>query len=88
MASEKKVDVVPDWTAVIGKALAFLCLQQPGLSEQGMGAQAIFLESLGLPRADIAALLGTTAASLNQQIHVARKKGTNGGKVGKKRKSA
>jgi len=56
------------WLEVIGKALAYLCVQQIAQNEPrrvpDVVAKVKFLEGLGLPTADAAHLLGTTANSV------------------------
>ena len=53
-----------DWTPVIGKALAFLCLHYADMRDKRVGDQAEFLARLGVPRAAAADLIGTSDASL------------------------
>lgn len=64
-----------DWLAVIGRALALLCLVQTGQCDKDLATQGRFLESVGLSRKEAAALLGTSSASLTQQLSVAKRKG-------------
>lgn len=53
------------WLAVIGRCLAYLCLQNSQVkSEKYLTTKAAFLEGLGLTRDEAAKLLGTTAESL------------------------
>jgi hypothetical protein len=77
-----------DWQAVIGRALAFICLAQADLRDKGLAPQAEFLESLGLSRKEAAGLLGTTPGSLTELLSQSRKKkkGGKGGKAEKKGK--
>lgn len=63
-----------DWTAVLARAQAFLALQSAGLDEASMVERAKFLMMLGLPRAEAAALLGTSDDSLRVQFARAAKK--------------
>ena len=53
-----------DWLPVIARALAYLCLKSGGEENRGMQQNAELLEGLGLSRADAAAMLGTTPASI------------------------
>ena len=54
-----------NWDAVIGRSLAYLCLRNNGeLEGKGLVDKARFLMSLGLGRADAAALLGSSDESL------------------------
>jgi len=76
-----------DWQAVIGRALAFICLAQTDLRDKGLVPQAEFLESLGLNRKEAAGLLGTTYESLKELMRPGRKKKA-GGKGGKGKKKA
>ena len=74
-----------DWQAVIARSLAFLALHNSGLREKDLTTQGIFLERLGLPRHDIAELLGTTSASLAVLfLNARRKRGGSRGSAKKK----
>ncbi len=73
------------WLAVIGRALAFLCLAEADLRDKDLATQARFLESLGLSRRDAADLLGTTEASL--RVLFSRAKHQKGKKHGIKKTS-
>lgn len=73
-----------DWLAVIGRALAFLCLGQADLRDKKISEQARFLEGLGIPRKDVASMLGTTSASVTELLRLAKKGRTRG----KKRKGS
>ena len=53
-----------DWTPVIGRALAIICLNEAGLTEKPMVDQADFLTRLGIPRKEAALILGTNDNSL------------------------
>ena len=70
---------------VIGRSLAFLCLQSTPLMKEGTVLQkAQFLSGLGLNFDDAAGMLGSSTASLNELARVARKgKEAKGGKKGK-----
>jgi hypothetical protein len=70
------------WLAVIGRSLAFLCLQQEDLRNKDLLEKADFLEALGITRADVAAMLGVKPDSLTQ----ARWRATGG--KGRKRAKA
>jgi hypothetical protein len=66
-----------NWIVVVGRSLAFLALNGAGLREKDLATQGRFLETLGLPRREAAALLGTTPASLTELFSRARaRKGT------------
>jgi hypothetical protein len=72
-------DQTGEWLAVIGRALAFLCLSQADLRDKGLVPQARLLETLGLSRSEIARLLDTTDASLRELLsRERRRKATNG----------
>jgi hypothetical protein len=62
------------WLAVIGRSLAFLCLSQADLKDKDLATQGRFLELLGMPRREAAALLGTSYASLTEMLSRAAKK--------------
>jgi hypothetical protein len=55
-----------EWTAVIARALAFLCLERADLRDKGLVPQAEFLERIGLSRKEAARLLGTSDRSLTE----------------------
>ena len=61
------------WLAIIGRALAFLCLAEADLRDKDLATQARFLEGLGLSRRDAAGLLGTTEASLRVLFNRAKR---------------
>jgi len=66
------------WVKVIGRSLAFLCLCESDFTNENIGTKAKFLDCLGLPKKDIANLLGTTEGSARELIRMAsKKKGKN-----------
>ena len=69
---------------VIGRSLAFLCMQSTSAKEGTLLQKAEFLSGLGLDYADAAQMLGTTEASLKELARVKRKKG---GERGRRKKS-
>lgn len=73
-----------DWGAVTARCLAFLCLKNSRSADQSLADQARFLQQLGLPIEDQAALLGSTPASLRELARLARSR--NGGKQNGKAK--
>lgn len=79
------IDDGPDWQAVGARSLAYIALHQAGLREKDLATQGRFLETLGLPRREAAALLGTSPASLTELLRVARKR-AKGGSRGKAQK--
>ena len=56
------------WDAVSARSLAVLCLHAEGLRGEALVDQWLFLERLGVPRDDAAALLGTTSESLRVSV--------------------
>lgn len=65
---------------VIGRSLAFLCMQSTSAKEGTLLQKAEFLSGLGLDYADAAQMLGTTEASLKELARVKRKKGGERGR--------
>ena len=77
----------PDWQAVTGRCLAFLCLHIRAVKDETIPKKARFLMGLGLPKSDAAGILNTTPASLNELFRVERnKKGGLRAAKGKKKK--
>jgi hypothetical protein len=68
-------DVETQWMGVIAKSLAVLAMHRAELGIGEMSAKAEFLEGLGLPRSEVARMLGTTADSL-RVMSSRKKKGT------------
>lgn len=70
------------WLEVIGKALAYLCVQQVAQNDPkrvpDVVAKVKFLEGIGLPTADAAQLLGTTANSVKTNLRQREKKRGSG----------
>ena len=54
----------PDWSAVAARCLAYLCLAHSDVQDKGLFERATLLMSFGLPRAEAAAILGSTDESL------------------------
>lgn len=77
----------PNWLAVIGRALAHLCMQQADLKTQTIAEKAQFLLGLGLTADDAAEMLGTSSASVKELLRQAKnkKKGGTKGNAGKKK---
>ncbi len=67
-----------NWSAVIARCLAYLCLKNSEYREESVLEQAAFLENLGLPVNDRAGVVGSTPASLRELARRARHK--KGGK--------
>lgn len=74
----------PDWQAVTGRCLAFLCLHIRGIQDETITKKAKFLMGLGVPKPDAAGILSTTPASLNELFRLERNK--KGGRRAAKRK--
>lgn len=75
------------WLPIIGRALAQLCLQGGETESMTIADKARFLEALGMDRKDVAAMLGTTYASVTELLRQAknRKKGAKGRGTRKKK---
>jgi hypothetical protein len=84
--AEKAPDYVT-WLPVIGRSLAYLCLQAARKNEPTKYKEVLekvdFLESLGLPAKDAAEAAGSTAES----VRVAKFNRNKAKKSGKKRKA-
>jgi len=66
------------WLPVIGRALAYLCMQNAEMGSATIVRKAQFLRGLGLDVGDVAQMLGTTPASIYELMRRAknsRKKG-------------
>jgi hypothetical protein len=77
------------WLEIIGKSLAYLCVQQVAQNDPkrvpDVVAKVKFLEGIGMSTADAAELLGTTANSVKTNLRQReKKKGAGGGKKTKK----
>lgn len=69
---------------VIGRSLAFLCMQSTSVKSGSMLEKAEFLSGLGLKHADAAQMLGSTEASLKELARQAKKGKSKRGKRSKK----
>lgn len=80
MAVEKDEQTV--WLAVIGKSLAYLCLNQAEKTDakrvSGVINKVKFLKDLGVPQADAAFAAGSSPASVSELMRVAGKKKKGG----------
>lgn len=75
-----------NWSAVIARCLAYLSLKNSRYAEKSLLEQAQFLEKLGLPPEDRAAVVGSTVASLRELSRQAKaRKGTARNAKGKRR---
>ncbi|MBS0379005.1 MAG: hypothetical protein JSS29_11010 [Proteobacteria bacterium] len=66
------------WLAVIGRSLAYLVLHNSAAGKGSSQEKAQLLNSLGVPRDEIAEMLGTTGNSIGNMLR--RKKGRKRGK--------
>ena len=62
------------WVPVLGRAVARLALQGSTVAEGTSAEKARYLEGLGLPRKEVAEMLGTTSASITELLRQAKKK--------------
>lgn len=60
------------WLSVIAKSLALLAMHRSELGNSDLIVRADFLEKLGVPRSDVAMLLGSSVESLG--VMFSRKK--------------
>jgi hypothetical protein len=61
-----------NWSAVIARCLAYLCLKNSKFADGSLLEQAGFLEKLGLPLEDRAGVVGSSAASLRELARQAK----------------
>lgn len=73
-----------DWTAVIGRSLAFLCLHYGEMDDKTLLERAEFLDRLGVPRADTAELLGSSERSLKEMARQRDARGSKSKRASKK----
>jgi hypothetical protein len=75
------------WLPVLGRSLAFLCVQSDSVKDKTLADKALLLEALGLERAETAMMLGTTYASITETLSRVKrsKKGVRGNAKQKKR---
>jgi hypothetical protein len=66
------------WLSVIARSLALIALHKQELGNAGVGEKAAFLESLGLPRAQVAIMLDTSADSVAVMVGRIKRKGGKG----------
>jgi hypothetical protein len=64
-----------DWTAVIARALGFLCIHQAKLQDETLVTQADFLQRFGIPRSEAAVILGTSEKSLSEMDRQRKSRG-------------
>jgi len=77
------------WVPVIARSLAYLCIQVGELKDKSLADKAAFLEAAGIERKDVAAMLGTTYASVTETLSKAKRSKKGGkkdnGRKGKRR---
>jgi hypothetical protein len=75
------------WLSVIGKALAYLCVQHVAENDPervgNLLAKVKFLEGIGVPKADAALILGSSANSISV-LESRKKRGAARGKKTKR----
>jgi len=79
-------DEVPNqerWLGVVARALSFLCIHSTSLREADLAPKALLLESFGVPRPDIAVMLGTSEETIKVTINTAKR----AKKAGKRKRS-
>ena len=68
------------WLPVIGRSLAYLCMNSANLGDKRLVEKAKFLEALGLDRRHVAAMLDTTPASITELYRQEKQKKAGGRK--------
>lgn len=88
MADKAPVDASAAWLPVIGKALAYLCLQEAQRKDpkkfDTVLKQVKFLQGLGLSRKDAAEAAGSSAESVRVMHHQRKSTRTKHGAAKKK----
>jgi hypothetical protein len=74
-------DESQQWTPVIARALARIALHVADLDGKSISERAAFLQSLGLPKEEIAGMLGTSPASVAELLRLRAKKGEQNGQA-------
>ena len=59
---------VQQWLPIIGKSLAYLCVQAGELKDKTLADKATFLEAVGIERKTVAAMLGTTYGTITETL--------------------
>ena len=77
---------IQGWMSVIGRSLAFLCVQVGNNTEKSLAEKAMLLEALGLERAESAAMLGTSYASITETLSRVKRTKRGGRRDGTKSK--
>jgi hypothetical protein len=90
MADNNHESAEANWLPVIGKALAYLCLQEAERKEpdklDSVLKRVKFLQDLGLSRNDAARAAGSSAASVRVMHSQAKNRGTKHGHKKKTRR--
>jgi len=88
MADKVPVDASAAWLPVVGKALAYLCLQEAQRKDpekfDAVLKQVEFLDGLGLSRKDAAEAAGSSAESVRVMYHQRKSMKTDNGTAKKK----
>jgi ParB-like chromosome segregation protein Spo0J len=66
-------DSSEQWAPVIGRSLALIALHVAELDNKSISDRAAFLQTLGLPKEEIAAMLGSSAASIAELLRRGKK---------------
>lgn len=74
------------WIPVIGRSLAYLCMHVGDLKDKNLGDKASFLESLGIERKDVAAMLGSSYGSISELVSKANRTRKGAKKRGRRSK--
>jgi predicted transcriptional regulator len=67
------------WTPVIARSLALIAMKVADLDKKSISDRAAFLSTLGMPKEEIAPLLGSTSASIAELLRQRSKKGDSNG---------
>ena len=90
MANKESADPSSAWLPVIGKALAYLCLQEAARKEPDKFDTVLkrvkFLQALGLSRDDAAHAAGSSPASVRVLHHQTKAKNVSAKTKGRRRK--
>jgi DNA-binding CsgD family transcriptional regulator len=63
------------WRGVVGRSLAYLCLDAAELTKRDIATKASFLVSLGLTRKDVASILQTTEETVRVTLQQSKSRG-------------
>lgn len=82
-----EADSVHQWLPIIGRSLAYLCVQAGELKEKSLADKAAFLESVGIERKTVAAMLGTTYGTITETLSKIKRSKKGARKNGRKTKA-